>query len=83
MERRDWLTEVWIRHHKDETARFARGEDDHCESLERVQRLWGTKMETRDYIHFLSGNSWTWSTEPGWSMEETLRKHPDYFEMGA
>jgi hypothetical protein len=81
MERRDWLTDIWARHHKDETTRFARCEDYQCKSLARVQRLWGTKMERRDYIHFLSDNSWTWSTEPGWSMEETLRKLPDDFEM--
>lgn len=81
-ERREWLTEIWKQHYKEETERFSRCDKCPCRSLGRVQRLWRTDMTRRDYISFLGENSWIWSTEPGWSMEPILRGRPDAFETG-
>ena len=81
-ERREWLTEIWKQHHKEETERFGRCSHCQCRSLARNQRLWRTGMTRRDYISFLGENSWIWSTEPGWSMEPLLKDWPDSYEMG-
>lgn len=83
MKDRLWLSEIWLKHNRNEVVSFGRCRYCPCRSLARVQRLWESEMTQEDYISFLSVNSWIWSIEPGWAMEKQLRENLDSMELAC